>query len=71
MKLVRTKLPSGAYKVEDVEGKRVYGVSIPAEDVEKFIKGIKANRSKKEKEADLLANIARHKKETALQMRKK
>ena len=71
MKLVRTKLESGAYKVEDVEGKWVYGVSIPAKDVEAFIKKLRARRSKKEKEADLLANIARHKKETALQMRKK
>lgn len=71
MKLVRTKLPSGAFKIVDEDSKRIYALSISADKVEAFIAKIKASRPQKEKDAEFAVLLARTKKANAGLLRKK
>jgi len=61
MKLIRTLLPSGAFKVCDEKGK-CYIPSIPADKVEAFITEVKRRQPQKAKDAELAALIALTKK---------
>tara|TARA_R110000868_G_scaffold410908_1_gene700815 strand:+ start:2286 stop:2498 length:213 start_codon:yes stop_codon:yes gene_type:complete len=61
MKLIRTLLPTGCYKVCDEKGK-CYIPSIAADKVEKFIADVKKQQPQKAKDAELAALIARTKK---------
>lgn len=61
MKLIRTLLPNGRYKVCDEKGK-CYALSISADKVEKFIAGVKSHQPQKAKDAELADLLARTKK---------
>jgi hypothetical protein len=61
MKLIRTLLPSGHFRICDEKGK-CYIPSISADKVEKFIAGVKRAQPQKAKDAELAALIARTKK---------